>query len=215
MCIVAMFLSRFSRSCEVGCPTSPTQYAAHSGGSVKPIQLRTIMMLPMTLSAPSSLPVITMPATLPLIGAAAGGAVLLVERVEPFDDALHQARTAAPPDRRAEQHDVRGLDLRDEVRPVIFGRLAEAESDRQRRVREAHDVVFTGASARISSRTSDASSPVFDSSGSCFSDAFSASTLRGASDGMTHGKRGLVLYTARHCLQQDRGGQAHSTRFRR
>src|SRR5678816_2239115 len=62
-----MFLSRLSRSSEVGCPTSPTQYAVHSGGSVNPIQLSTIMMLPMTLSAPSSLPVMTMPATLPLM----------------------------------------------------------------------------------------------------------------------------------------------------
>jgi len=39
----------------------------HSGGSVKPIQLRTIMILPITASAPSSLPVMTMPATLPLM----------------------------------------------------------------------------------------------------------------------------------------------------
>src|SRR4030095_5343037 len=33
-------------------------------------------------------------------GAAAGGAVFLVERIESLDPALHQARPAAPPDRR-------------------------------------------------------------------------------------------------------------------
>ena len=66
-----------------------------------------------------------------LDGAAAGGAVLFVECVESFDQALHQARTAAPPDRRAEQHDVCGLDLRDEVRPVVLGGFPKAKPDRQ------------------------------------------------------------------------------------
>ena len=46
MCIVATFARRLSRSCEGGCPTSPTQYAAHSGGRVKPIQVSTIMIVP-------------------------------------------------------------------------------------------------------------------------------------------------------------------------
>src|SRR5262245_21234279 len=35
--------------------------------------------------------------------AAAGGAVLLVEGIEPLDDALPEARAAAPPDRRTKQ----------------------------------------------------------------------------------------------------------------
>src|SRR5262249_13449168 len=50
------------------------------------------------------------------------------------------------------------------------------------------------ARARISSSTREASSPVLDSVGSCFRDAFSAKTFRGASDGMLQRKRGLVLY---------------------
>ena len=45
-----------------------------------------------------------------------------------------------PPDRRAEEHDVRGLDLHHEVRPIILCRFTKAEPDRQRRVREAHHV---------------------------------------------------------------------------
>src|SRR5204863_3479287 len=51
-----------------------------------------------------------------------------------------------------------------------------------------------GASARISSSTREASSPVLDSNGSCLRDALSASTFKGASDGILHRKRGLVLY---------------------
>jgi hypothetical protein len=37
---------------------------------------------------------------------------------------------------------------------------------------------------------------VFDSVGSCFNDALSARTLKGASDGMLQRKHGFVLYIA-------------------
>src|SRR5262249_46542812 len=50
--------------------------------------------------------------------------------------------------------------------------------------------------ACISASTSEASSPVLDNVGSCFNDAFSTNTLKGASDGIWHRKRGLVLYIA-------------------
>ena len=53
-----------------------------------------------------------------------------------------------------------------------------------------------GPSARISSSTRDASSAVLDSSGSCLSEALSASTVNGSSDGMQQRKQGLVLYIA-------------------
>src|SRR5262249_38189781 len=54
---------------------------------------------------------------------------------------------------------------------------------------------FVEARARISSSTRVASSPVLETAGSCLSDALSARTFKDASDGMTHRKQGLVLYT--------------------
>jgi hypothetical protein len=67
---VALLRKRFSRSSAGGKPTSPTQYAAHSGGKVNPIRVRTIMIEPIVLSAPSSLPVTTMPVCTDLTPAA-------------------------------------------------------------------------------------------------------------------------------------------------
>jgi hypothetical protein len=62
--------------------------------------------------------------------ATAGGAVLFVKRVESLDDPLHQTRTAAPPDRRAKEHDVGGFDLCHQVRPVVVPGFAKPQADR-------------------------------------------------------------------------------------
>src|SRR5262245_9570588 len=196
VCIVAKFLSRFSRSSDGGCPTSPTQYAAHSGGSVNPIQLSTIMMLPITLSAPSSLPVITMPATFPLIA---------LRPVALYSSSSASKRSMTRCIRLERPPHQMGVQKRTMSAALIFvtrrGQSSAGDSRKPSPTGSAASERRTisaaiGARARISSRTRAVSSPVLDGVGSCLRDALSASTLKGASEGITHGKRGFVLYMA-------------------
>jgi hypothetical protein len=79
------------------------------------------------------------PGDLSLDGAATCRTVLLVERVESLDEALHQTRTSTPPDRRAEEDHVGRLDLRHQAGPIIVRRLPEAKPDRKQRVGEPND----------------------------------------------------------------------------
>jgi hypothetical protein len=71
-----------------------------------------------------------------------------------------------------------------------------ALSEAKQAIAAADQAQLIGANSRSSSSTSEASSPVLESAGSCFRDAFSAKTFRGASDGMLQRKRGLALYIA-------------------
>src|SRR5262245_43460433 len=198
MCIVAMFFRRLSVSWEVGCPTSPTQYAVHSGGRVKPIQLSTIMMLPMTLSAPSSLPVITMPATLPLI--ALRPLALYSSSRASSRSITRCMRLERPPHQIGVQKSTMSAALIRATRPGQSSCLASWNRRPTGSVASESrtTVASTGASARSSSSTSSVSSPVLERSGSCLSDALRARTLSGASDGMPQRKQGLVLYTGPH-----------------
>src|SRR6516225_7653318 len=163
---------------------------------VKPMKLRTIIMLPMTLSAPSSLPVMTIPATLPLI---ALRPVLLYSSSSASSRSIRRCmRLERPPHQIGVQKSTMSASL------IFVTRSGQSSSADSRKPSptgsfasdKRNTLALIGASARISSSTRDASSPVLDNEGSCLRDAFSAKTLRGASDGMLQRNRGFVLYIA-------------------